>query len=480
MTEFTQYHQALNETHTRWLYKSVSSLIKREPLCITPGESVQSAAELMSAHGVSSIMVMDNTQLIGIVTDRDLRNRVVSKGFNTQLPIKQIMTEAPAFLTQHKTIFDAICVMNTRGIHHLPIVNEDSGSVLGMVTNTDISKQQRSNLLFMMSDLSNANNLQELAGFAWRIPEYVSDTANQASDAQIASKIVAQSIDIVTRKLINWYEKENGEAPLAYCWLALGAQAREDQLLPTKQSNAILLARSPSHSEAEYFTALANYVCMGLGECGIKLASNNLMACNPELQLSVDDAMDELKACLSHQNTVDMTALISTLDLRTVAGNDNVLQKFLLARAKLFENKTFITHLFSLNMEAKMMQHDMASVEHMTNNSDIFSMCNMCLARINKLISFYALAKNIPELSTLKRLHSLSHSGLLISEHFDDLTNAWLFLNTLIWRKQLIKYSKAVSERHYLPSDNELNLINKAISMIHDAEEFAANQLAHS
>ena len=88
----------------------------------------------MSENKVSSLLITREDKLVGIVTDRDLRNRVVAKGTELSLPVSTIMTEGPAMIHQYRTMFDAMSMMSERNIHHLPVIDRHSRQPMGMIT----------------------------------------------------------------------------------------------------------------------------------------------------------------------------------------------------------------------------------------------------------------------------------------------------------------------------------------------------------
>jgi hypothetical protein len=75
----------------------------------------------MHEHGISSLLVNEGNQLRGIVTDRDLRNRVLAVGRDPAEPVTAIMTAAPLTLDASSPVLSGILAMAGRGIHHLPL-----------------------------------------------------------------------------------------------------------------------------------------------------------------------------------------------------------------------------------------------------------------------------------------------------------------------------------------------------------------------
>ena len=73
----------------------VRSLIKREPITLPPQTSIAEAARTMSEKRVSSVLIVEQEHLFGLINDRDLRNRVLATGMDTARPVADIATIAP-------------------------------------------------------------------------------------------------------------------------------------------------------------------------------------------------------------------------------------------------------------------------------------------------------------------------------------------------------------------------------------------------
>ncbi|MBA4267759.1 MAG: cyclic nucleotide-binding protein, partial [Comamonadaceae bacterium] len=68
----------------------VRALVKRAPISLPPHTTIREAAQMMSEQRVSSILIVEQGLLFGLITDRDLRNRVIATGLDTARPIMDI------------------------------------------------------------------------------------------------------------------------------------------------------------------------------------------------------------------------------------------------------------------------------------------------------------------------------------------------------------------------------------------------------
>ena len=107
----------------------------------------------MRDEKISSVLVVDEGKLVGILTDRDLRNRVVAQGLDYNIHVNAVMTQAPATVRGGQTLLDALTLMTQENIHHIPVLDENE-QPLGMLTNTDLMRQQKSEPVMLISALN--------------------------------------------------------------------------------------------------------------------------------------------------------------------------------------------------------------------------------------------------------------------------------------------------------------------------------------
>ena len=428
-----------HEAYSLWLYKPLADIVKRQLVGVEGEQSIAQAARTMARHRVSSLLILRGKRLLGILTDRDLRNRVVAENVDLQRPVSEVMTHSPVTISARATLFDAMCMMTQHNIHHLPVVDDSTGEPLAVVTSTDVVKQQRGNIMFLLNELSKADNLYELTHLAWQIPHYFTTYAKRIGDFDIAGKILSQATDIMTTKLLDFYHQARGAAPMDYCWLVFGSQAREDQTTGSDQDNALLLSTEPNAGEAEYFAKLADYVCQGLAKCGIKLCSGNMMASNPQLRQSMEQALKESQSWVNEPSKEALLHFNIFLDVRAAAGNKAMLVKLQAQRRELLKQPIFLAALAR--------QCNVASVplslfntfvyEKNLRQKDCIDIKHKALAIINDIVRLYALASGLTVASTLTRLGDLPPESGLTAKDGENLRDIWLFLNRLRWRHQI-------------------------------------------
>jgi len=113
----------------------VGNRMTKEPITIEPEDLSIRASHKMQAGGFRRLPVVCEGKLVGIVSDRDLREH---RGHLEQVKINGIMTERPTTVTPATTIEEAAQIMLERQIGGLPVVA--NGRLVGIITASDIMR----------------------------------------------------------------------------------------------------------------------------------------------------------------------------------------------------------------------------------------------------------------------------------------------------------------------------------------------------
>ncbi|HSR39313.1 MAG TPA: CBS domain-containing protein, partial [Phnomibacter sp.] len=105
---------------------------------ITPGASVIDALHIMEEKNIGSVVVMENSQYKGIVTERDYSRKVILKGKNSSdTPVSEIMTNDLPAVTPDDSIDKCMELMSNKHIRYLPVF--DAGEQLaGIISMSDV------------------------------------------------------------------------------------------------------------------------------------------------------------------------------------------------------------------------------------------------------------------------------------------------------------------------------------------------------
>lgn len=93
---------------------------------LSPNASVYDAANIMSKNKISCIIVQDKDRLVGIFTDRDLKNRVIVKQLDYKdTKLSKVMTKNVETISMEDDVEDCLISMSNQACHHLPVVHKN-------------------------------------------------------------------------------------------------------------------------------------------------------------------------------------------------------------------------------------------------------------------------------------------------------------------------------------------------------------------
>lgn len=106
---------------------------------VSPGETVLAAIKRMAEHGVGAMVVIENDQLVGLISERDYSRKVILKGLRSQeTPVRSVMTSPVLTISPDATVEEGMSIMTERFVRHLPVV--DGSGIVGLVSIGDLVK----------------------------------------------------------------------------------------------------------------------------------------------------------------------------------------------------------------------------------------------------------------------------------------------------------------------------------------------------
>jgi CBS domain-containing protein len=260
--------------------RPVAALIRTPPLLCRGDEPVREVAKRMTAEGASAALVQAGGTL-GIVTDRDLRSRVVAAGTSADAPVSAIMS-APVYTVRADCLGgDVLLDMLDRGVHHVP-VRSAAGELLGVVDGDDLVAAEARKPFLLRRAIDLASSPADLtAAWAGMSPMIVA-----LHDARVAAEHIAAIssvvLDALTRRLIELAVADVGDPPAPFTWFALGSLSRREMVPSSDVDSALAWQDSGAdQEEAAYLARLAGAVNEGLRACGVQPDEHGASASNP-------------------------------------------------------------------------------------------------------------------------------------------------------------------------------------------------------
>lgn len=265
----------------------------REVLTCQEGESVVEAAKKMAEKSVSSIVIVDQkNHPVGIITDKDLRNRLVAEKRSFETLVEDLMTKPVMTKSKESDFSSLYLTMIKHRLHHLIFTEDGSPNspVTGILSDHDILLSQGNSPAVLINALMNTWDLKEMAKIRDRAERLLKYYLENELAMDFVANIISEINDIIIQRAVqiakNKYDPDNPkEANVRFCFLSLGSEGREEQMLRTDLDNALVFEDVPDSELARtkaYMMLITQEVIEILLACGFQACPAEMMANNPK------------------------------------------------------------------------------------------------------------------------------------------------------------------------------------------------------
>ena len=225
-------------------HRPVTRMIRRPTVRCEPMENIREVARRMTEVGASSAIVDLRGGGFGIVTDRDIRTKIVAAGLPLSAPVSSVMTTPVFSVTPDRLGGDVLFELLERGIRHAPILSE-TGQLIGVIEDADLFPAQSQSWFGARRSISRASSPDDLAAVAKRLPEVVAELHAARLRAPEVVRVVSALVDALTTRALELVAPAPGEGVV---WVALGAQARRE-LTPASIARGAVVCHDPPPAE---------------------------------------------------------------------------------------------------------------------------------------------------------------------------------------------------------------------------------------
>ncbi len=421
------------------LNQSVGSVAGKAAACAlsTP---INKAAEIMTMAASSCILVESGGEYLGVVTDHDLRARVLAGTNAVNEPVSRIMSSPLISLPETALLFEAVLLMQEHNIRHVA-VKDASGKVVGIIDEKELLALKWYSPAVLMEEFSRTATVEEVIAARGRLPRLVKTLSDSGADSAGISRLITSAADAAAARFVDFAVRDLGTPPAAFAFMALGSQARREQTLATDQDNAIVYADPPPDMEKSadaYFSALGEKVCAWLKEAGYPLCNGFAMANNPKWRRSIS----AWKAYFTDWAEIkDPQALLDInvfFDFRCIAGN-KALEEELRShvRASVKGKNIFFLNLANnaLLFKPPVGFRGAVTVEEEGEHRGTFD-AKQLIRVITDFARIYALRGDIAALPTVNRLAALADANVLDQAEKESFSQAFESLMRLRLRRQ--------------------------------------------
>lgn len=447
----------------------VGDIAIKEVISVGEGSTIQEAAQVMAKNRVSSLIVTDRDDLpAGILTDRDLREKVVAKGRSVADPVDSIMSLPLIRVDAKDYCFEAVLKMIKHNIHHIMVVKD--GQLRGVLTNHDFMVLQGGSPLTFAKDIENQQNVEGLVPVSDKITRIIRLLLKEGARASNITRIISELNDRLVKKVLEIAERKFGRPPLPYCWVAFGSEGRREQTFKTDQDNAIMYANPSSAEEeeraGEYFAAFATFVNDSLIRVGFPSCPAGYMAKNPKWCQPVRVWEQYF---LNWINTPTPEAILRSLiffDFRPLYGDMGLAEGLRSYLSRFLRGQ----NIFFAKMAAAVIVNrpplgffKTFVVERSGEHKDEL---NLKIRGIGPLIDFirlFALEEGVAETATLDRINAMRQTQPIIIELGEEIEHAFEFIMLLRIHHQIEQMDKGEELDNFINPSTLTNLEKKSL-----------------
>ena len=440
----------------QFLQEPVKQLM-RDPIECSLNDPIHRAAERMRREDMSAILVRsDSGAYVGIITDRDLRDRVVAGGLDRSEPAHRIMSAPIHSFPESGLAGEALLFMLEQRVRHLP-VRDASGRVIGLLRDRELAASQRFSPASITREIRMARSPEAIHELRARVPRLVAALIDTGSPPRAVSRILTAVSDTTQETLIRLALDDLGPSPVPFAFIALGSEGREEETLVTDQDNAIVYHDPPEEGRAEvatYFHRLGERVCGDLDRVGYAFCEGGSMAQNPAWNRPLSEWMNLYRGWMTTPEPQDLLSFSTFFDFRLVhgeAGLSRSLREFIEETSR--QNPPFLLHLarHALEFRLPVGSFGRLATEASPDHERTFNL-KEAMAPIVHVARLYALRHGIESTNTLERLSRLHEADILRSPNYDEIVQVYEYLMRLRLRRQ----AGLMREGH--PPDNRLPL----------------------
>jgi len=473
----------------------VRRLISRLPVMIQESATVQEAARFMTENDVSSVLLLkpgndeDSDRmfaeaegrqwlLTGMITDKDLRQRIVAEGASAQTPLSSISHGKLITIQSNESVNEAMLTMLRNNIERLPVLHRRRP--VGVVHLSDIVRYETNNSVYLVNNILSRTSVKGLA----RLTPEVRASFVRLVDEGATSRMIGGAMSSVgrslIRRLVEFAEADLGPPPVPYCFMVQGSLARNDQSIITDQDNAMVLHDSfdPKRHD-EYFRELARRVSDGLDACGYPYCKGGVMATNDPWRQPLARWKRYFSDWIAKPDPQRLLHSSIFFDLDAVHGEERFveeLQDLIAARAK--ASPWFLAAMArnALGRTPPLGFFRTFVLEQDGRHNNTINIKRRGIAPLNDVIRVHALGVGCRAQNGFERLDEISRAGALPAGQTDKLGYALEFLSIVRMRHQAqeIKHDhqphNTIQPEHV--SDSERHSLKEAFQILSNAQKF--------
>jgi CBS domain-containing protein len=473
MQDFASKHQQLKQRHiqnelTPFMVARIDEIFLHQPCIVESSMSIFSALSKMSELK-AKVIIVDHDGEWGIVTDTNLRERVLLGNLSRENPISDIATFPIITIEKQDFLFNALLLFTKYAIKRLVVMDE--GEIVGILEQLDLLSHFASHSHLIAIQIAKATDTEQLQLIGRDLLNLVQSLSSKGVKVRYISKLVSELNAKMMEKVFEFSVPEllRGQCAL----ILMGSEGREEQLLRTDQDNALIIANDSVEDFEPYMIDFNTK----LQEIGFPQCPGNVMVTNPYWRRSVSGYYTLVDEWIDSLDQNALQALSIFVDAKTIAGDTSLLRDVMhylytrfdghddnlahIAKAAL-EFETPVSHLFGFVYGS-----DEHKSELDIKKGGIFALVHG--------IRTLALEYKLDQTNTIERIKELNNRGLFDKKYATELMEAFDTLLSIRLHYQL-KQANPMETGNYINPKKlekiERDLLKESFKVVNTFKKF--------
>lgn len=444
----------------------VSTLVSRNVVTASVNVPVREAAAIMTRNKISSLLLVnDEGEPQGIITDRDLREKVVAAGLDFSTLSHEIMSLVLVTIDSRSTCFDALTTMIQRNIHHLLVL--EGKSLKGIVTNHDFMMLQGASPLSLLKSIDRQKSPDDLSAIHNKINRVTELLFKEGVKAVNILRIITELHDRLLQKIIELSIGEIGDSPAPFAFFVYGSEGRREETFKTVFRCAIVYEdnKPPAAKRQmeEFCAKLLVHLQQTLKQCVLPLFDTHPLGDQVSIYGDRSDWQRRVFNAIRSRDDALIDTARKFLDLRSIYGDKMIvksLRKDLFRQIRSnYQYKSVITE-YDPGQKSLVGFFRQFIVDEGRTEHEKLDIKEKGIRQVAGALRALAIAHDLYETSTIERLQALYTRGLIPHELKNDVSAAFEFLLQLLLQAQVMKKEMNLQVDNFIDPDR-LSLLEK-------------------
>jgi CBS domain-containing protein len=306
----------------------VNEIMSLNIAAVTTETTIQDTAQLMHEKRTSSVLVIENESLEGIITERDMVARVVAQGVPLSSPASEIMTPNPITISRFAYYYEAISLILLKGIKHLPVM-EDS-KVVGIVTLSDLLRKKSENVIKTIQKIEQADidSLPLVKNAIYDVIDtLLKDRVPILTTLEIVTKLYDRLVLRIVELSITSLKERDLLLPCPYGLYQMGSSGRGEQFILTDQDH-FLVYEEDGEKIDYYFAELGKEITNNMETAGYARCKGLMMCSEKKWRGSLNGWEERLRMWLLQSTSENLLLAQNFFSYRFMTGSEKLHERF--------------------------------------------------------------------------------------------------------------------------------------------------------